>query len=75
MGGRHSALDDLSSSQTDVAEQKARLPLKHYPSQTSRDWFDEQAFLGLSRLRAVQCRSPHSEAFIVEKATVTFERR
>ena len=61
--------------ETDVAEEKARLLLKHYPSQTSHDWFDEQAFLGLSRLRGVQCRSPHAEGFILEKATVTFERR
>ena len=60
---------------TEVAEEKARLLLKHYPSQTSHDWFDEQAFLGLSRLRGVQCRNPHAEGFILEKATVTFERR
>jgi LmbE family N-acetylglucosaminyl deacetylase len=59
----------------DVAEEKARLLLKHYPSQASHDWFDEQAFLGLSRLRGVQCRSQHAEAFIVEKATITFDRR
>ncbi len=26
------------------------------------------SFLGLSRLRGVQCRSPHAEAFVVEKA-------
>jgi LmbE family N-acetylglucosaminyl deacetylase len=56
----------------DVAEEKARLLLKHYPSQTSHDWFDEQAFLGLSRIRGVQCRNQHAEAFVVEKATITF---
>lgn len=56
-----------------LAEEKARLLLKHYPSQTSRDWFDEQAFLGLSRLRGVQCRNSHAEAFVLEKATVTFQ--
>ena len=56
-----------------VAEEKARLLLKHYPSQTSHDWFDEQAFLGLSKLRGVQCRSPHAEGFVLEKAIVTFE--
>ena len=61
--------------ETDVAEEKSRLLLKHYPSQASRDWFDEQSFLGLCRLRWVQCRSPYAEAFIVEKATVTFEQR
>ena len=61
--------------ESDVAEEKACLLLKHYPSQMSHDWFDEQSFLGLSRLRGVQCRNPHAEAFIMEKATVTFERR
>ena len=55
-----------------IAEEKARLLLKHYPSQVGHDWFDEQAFLGLSRLRGVQCRSQHAEAFVLEKATVTF---
>jgi hypothetical protein len=58
-----------------VAEDKARLLLKYYPSQVRHDWFDEQAFLGLSRLRGVQCRSQHAEAFVVEKATITLERR
>jgi LmbE family N-acetylglucosaminyl deacetylase len=60
--------------ETGVAEEKARLLRKHYPSQTSHDWFDEEAFLALSRLRGVQCRSAHAEAFIVEKATLTFQR-
>jgi LmbE family N-acetylglucosaminyl deacetylase len=61
--------------QTDVAEEKARLLHKYYPSQTCHDWFDEQAFLGLSRLRGVQCHNPHAEGFILEKAIVTFGRR
>ncbi len=60
---------------TEVAEEKARLLYKHYPSQTCHDWFDEQAFLGLSRLRGVQCRNAHAEGFILEKAIVTFGRR
>jgi hypothetical protein len=60
---------------TALAEEKARLLLKHYPSQASRDWFDEAAFLGLSRLRGVQCRSAHAEAFVLEKATLSFGDR
>jgi LmbE family N-acetylglucosaminyl deacetylase len=56
----------------DVATDKARLLLKHYPSQAMHDWFDEEAFLGLSRLRGVQCRAKHAEAFVMEKATVSF---
>jgi LmbE family N-acetylglucosaminyl deacetylase len=55
-----------------VAEEKARLLLKHYPSQVDHDWFDEQAFLGLSRMRGVQCRHVYAESFILEKATIMF---
>lgn len=55
-----------------VAEEKARLLVKHYPSQTFHDWFDEEAFLGLSRLRGVQSRQVHAEAFTLEKATIRF---
>lgn len=57
-----------------VAEEKARLLVKHYPSQVGHDWFDEEAFLGLSRLRGVQSRNKHAEAFVLEKATVVFDR-
>jgi LmbE family N-acetylglucosaminyl deacetylase len=58
-----------------VAEEKARLLLKHYPSQASHDWFDEQAFMGLSRLRGAQCHNQHAEGFTLEKSTITFEKR
>ena len=53
-----------------VAEEKARLLCKYYPSQVMHDWFDEEAFLGLSRLRGVQCRSRHAEAFTAEKISL-----
>lgn len=55
---------------TEVAEEKARLLRKHYPSQAAHDWFDEQSFLALSRLRGVQCHSAHAEAFVTEKAAM-----
>ncbi|MBS1692104.1 MAG: PIG-L family deacetylase [Actinobacteria bacterium] len=57
---------------SDVAEEKARLLLKHYPSQAAHDWFDEQAFLGLSRVRGVHCRRQHAEGFILGKSVITF---
>ena len=60
----------LQPLESHVAEEKARLLLKHYPSQTPHDWFDEQAFLGLSRLRGIQCRAEHAEGFLLEKATI-----
>ena len=58
-----------------VAHEKVTLLHRHYPSQRDHDWFDEGAFLGLSRLRGVQCRSPHAEAFVVEKAIIGFTER
>ena len=75
MGIRYPAPNVLSPAQKEVAEEKARLLHKHYRSQASHDWFDELAFLGLSRLRGVQCRNPHAEGFILEKACVTFAAR
>jgi len=57
-----------------TAREKARLLAEHYPSQVAHDWFDDASFLGLSRLRGVQSRSPHAEAFVMEKARLTFGR-
>lgn len=56
---------------TEMASEKARLLHKCYPSQAVHDWFDEEAFLGLARLRGVQCRHRHAEAFVLEKAALT----
>ncbi|SDE16197.1 PIG-L deacetylase family protein [Rhodococcus tukisamuensis] len=55
-----------------VAEEKARVLLKHYPSQAEHDWFDESAFLGLARLRGVQCHRTLAEAFVMEKSMIRF---
>jgi len=55
-----------------AVEDKARLLHKHYPSQVSHDWFDDESFLGLARVRGVQCRQPYAEAFVLEKATISF---
>lgn len=57
------------------AERKAALLLKHYPSQHHRDWFDEESFLALARLRGVQCRARYAEAFLLDKASITFGGR
>lgn len=51
----------------DVARDKVRLLGKVYPSQQGRDWWDEETFLGLARLRGVECRSHYAEAFTVGK--------
>ena len=51
--------------------QKAELLHKSYPSQHSRDWWDDEVFLGLARLRGVECRAHYAEAFYCTKAVMT----
>ena len=47
------------------ATAKVRVLMSCYPSQAGRDWFTPDTFLGLMRLRGVECRSPSglAEAF------------
>jgi len=52
------------------ARRKVDLLAKCYPSQRGRDWWDEEVFLGLARLRGVECKSPYAEAFACAKAVV-----
>ena len=52
-----------------AANAKVEHLLAHFGSQRSKDWFSGDTFLGLMRLRGVECRSQHgfAEAFIVRK--------
>lgn len=52
----------------EVARRKAELLTKVYPSQVARDWWDDETFLAILRLRGVECRAPYAEGFVVEKA-------
>ena len=54
----------------DLAERKQRLLHQSYPSQSGKFWFDTEAFLGLMRIRGVQCRARYAEAFVSDKLTV-----
>lgn len=56
----------------EIAEEKARLLAECYPSQTHRDWFDDTAFLGLARIRGVQCHSAYAEGFETVKTVLDF---
>ncbi|GEE00357.1 GlcNAc-PI de-N-acetylase [Gordonia spumicola] len=51
----------------EIAREKTALLHAHYPSQESRDWFDDDVFLGLARLRGMQCRTRYAEGFGVDK--------
>ncbi|ANW21733.1 PIG-L deacetylase family protein [Streptomyces clavuligerus] len=52
------------------AEDKARLLQEHYPSQHHRPWYDREAFLGLARIRGIECHTRYAEAFAVTKLTL-----
>jgi LmbE family N-acetylglucosaminyl deacetylase len=51
----------------EVARRKVELLHKCFPSQHGRDWWDEEVFLGLARLRGMECRAPYAEAFTCTK--------
>jgi LmbE family N-acetylglucosaminyl deacetylase len=48
---------------------KLELLMRHFGTQRSKDWFDEETFRGLARLRGMECRAParYAEAFVARK--------
>jgi LmbE family N-acetylglucosaminyl deacetylase len=56
----------------DLARRKVELLHASFPSQKARDWWDDEVFLGLARLRGMECRSRYAEAFDCTKAAVRF---
>lgn len=48
-----------------LMERKTRLLNDHFGSQRTKDWFDGEIFMGLARLRGMECRAPEgfAEAF------------
>ncbi len=65
--GRPSVYVPLSAA---VAKRKVELLHKSYPSQQGRDWWDDEVFLGLARLRGMECRAPYAEAFTCTKFVI-----
>ncbi|UNO43426.1 PIG-L deacetylase family protein [Streptomyces sp. MST-110588] len=65
--GRMAAYQPLSP---ETAEEKVRLLQEHYPSQRHRPWYDREAFLGLARIRGIECHARYAEAFAVTKLTL-----
>jgi LmbE family N-acetylglucosaminyl deacetylase len=53
-------------------ERKIDLLIAHFGSQRFKQWFDSETFLGLARLRGLECRAPerYAEAFFARKLTV-----
>jgi LmbE family N-acetylglucosaminyl deacetylase len=56
-----------------VAERKVALLQRHYPSQRHRPWYDREAFLGLARIRGIECQARYAEAFHITKQIIELE--
>lgn len=57
----------------EIARRKVELLHKCYPSQRNRDWWDDEVFLGLARLRGMECRARYAEAFYCGKSVLSLE--
>jgi LmbE family N-acetylglucosaminyl deacetylase len=55
-----------------VLQRKIELLISHFGSQRSKQWFDAETFLGLARLRGMECRAPekYAEAFFARKLSL-----
>lgn len=53
-----------------VMQRKVELLHKCYPSQRGRDWWDDEVFLGLARLRGMECKARYAEAFTCSKSVI-----
>ena len=56
----------------EVARRKVELLLESFPSQRQKRWFTEDLFLGLMRLRGMECNAPSgfAEAFYARKLSL-----
>jgi LmbE family N-acetylglucosaminyl deacetylase len=54
----------------DLAERKADLIAEQFPSQSGKHWFDRETFLGLMRLRGVECGARYAEGFVGRKVLI-----
>jgi LmbE family N-acetylglucosaminyl deacetylase len=54
----------------ETACRKVELLHKCFPSQRNRDWWDDEIFLGLARLRGMECRARYAEAFTCAKSVI-----
>lgn len=52
------------------AHRKVDLLNLSYPSQRHRDWWDDELFLGLMRLRGIETRSRYAEGFFAAKVAL-----
>jgi len=65
--GRPSVYFPLSAA---TVRRKIDLLHKCFPSQRNRQWWDDDVFLALARLRGMECRAAYAEAFTCTKSLI-----
>ena len=57
----------------EMLDRKIALLMRHFGTQRSKDWFDDETFRGLARIRGMECRAAagYAEAFFLRKATLS----
>ena len=57
----------------DIVARKLEHVLRHFPSQATKHWYDEETFRGIMRLRGLECAAPsrYAEAFYAAKVAVS----
>lgn len=61
------SLNAYAAVSLDHAREKVDVLNACFPSQVDRDWWDDETFLGLMRVRGIECRSHYAEGFVCSK--------
>jgi LmbE family N-acetylglucosaminyl deacetylase len=58
----------------ETIKRKVALLTRHFGTQRSKHWFDSETFMGLARLRGMECRAPenYAEALFARKLTMSW---
>lgn len=57
----------------ETGRRKVDLLNRHFPSQHAHDWWDDELFLGLMRVRGMECRARYAEAFFATKVLMELQ--
>ena len=57
----------------EAASQKVTLLDECFPSQSHRDWWDQELYLGLMRVRGMESRSRYAEGFFTNKVVLDLQ--
>ena len=71
MGRRPRAIQLLRAHLGGAGAAQGLAPERALPIAADRDWWDDETFLALMRIRGMECRSRYAEAFQASKAVLS----